>query len=233
MSNSPLATVTILSPNCAKPRTHVIDRITPHCVVGQCSVEALGNLFASPHRNASSNYGIGVDGRIALYVEECNRAWTSSDVKNDDRAVTIECASDIEAPWAFRDAVYESLVDLCVDICKRNGKSRLLWLKEKDISLAYNPRSNEMVLTVHRWFANKACPGDWMMDRMGDLAERVTEALNPQIRPWYADAMEWAANNGLIRDGRPNDTVTRAELATVLYRIYGPEDEKKSSGLLL
>ncbi len=218
MSNSALAAVTILSPNCTTPRTHIIDRITPHCVVGQCSVEALGNLFSNRNRQASSNYGIGTDGRIGLYVSEANRSWCSSDSKNDDRAVTIECASDTEAPWAFNSAVYEALVNLCVDICKRNGKTKLLWLKDKDTSIAYNPRSNEMVLTVHRWFANKACPGDWLMERMGELAGRVTAALNEPETHWYDEAMKWAEENKIMMDGRPNDNVTRAELATMLMR---------------
>ena len=218
MSNSPLASVTIISPNCTTPRTHVVDRITPHCVVGQCSVEALGNLFSNRARSASSNYGIGADGRVGLYVSEANRSWCSSDSKNDDRAITIECASDTEAPWAFKDCVYESLINLCVDICKRNGKTKLLWLKDKETSLAYNPRSDEMVLTVHRWFANKSCPGDWMFDRMGELAGRVTAALNEPETHWYDEAMQWASDNKIMMDGRPNDNVTRAELATMLMR---------------
>jgi len=233
MSNSGLVSVTILSPNHSGPRGHTIDRITPHCVVGQCTAEALGNLFANPNRSASSNYGIGYDGKIGLYVEEKNRSWCSSSTENDDRAVTIECASDVDFPWAFRDAVYESLINLCVDICKRYGKTRLLWLKDKDISLAYNPRSDEMVLTVHRWFANKACPGDWMMERMGDLAMRVTAVLTGE-KPWYQDDMDWCKEKGIINDGRPNDNVTRAEMMAISHRIYDAvwEDMNRVSGLL-
>ena len=176
-TNSSLVSFTKLSPNHSGQRTHAIDRITPHCVVGQCSVETLGNIFSAKSRKASCQYGIGADGRIGLFVEEKNRSWCSSSAPNDQRAVTIECASDTTAPYAFKPEVYEALVQLCTDICRRNGKTKLLWLETKTKTLAYKPAPNEMLLTVHRWFANKSCPGDWLMARMGDLARRVTESL--------------------------------------------------------
>lgn len=176
-TNSSMVSYTKLSPNHSGQRTHSIDRITPHCVVGQCSVETLGNIFLPASRQASSNYGIGVDGRVGMYVEEKNRSWCSSSNANDQRAVTIECASDTKSPYAFKDAVYQKLITLCVDICKRNGKKKLLWLGDKDKTLSYSPKSDEMVLTVHRWFANKSCPGNWMYARMGDLAAKVTAQL--------------------------------------------------------
>lgn len=178
MANSPLVSHTKLSPNNSGQRTHAIDRITPHCVVGQCSVETIGNIFARPAYMASSNYGIGYDGRVGMYVEEKNRSWCSSRYANDQRAVTIECASDSTEPYAFREVVYQRLIELCADICKRNGKKKLLWLGEKEKTLNYNPKADEMVLTVHRWFANKSCPGNWMYARMGDLAAKVTAALD-------------------------------------------------------
>ena len=176
-TNSSLVSYTKLSPNNSGQRTHSIDRITPHCVVGQCSVETLGEIFLPTSRQASCNYGIGADGRVGMYVEEKNRSWCSSSSTNDQRAITIECASDTAEPYAFKDAVYNRLVELCTDICKRNGKTKLLWLGDKDKTLNYTPKSNEMVLTVHRWFANKSCPGNWMYARMSDLASKVTAAL--------------------------------------------------------
>lgn len=177
MSNSPLVSYTKLSPNHSGQRTHVVDCITPHCVVGQCSIETLGNIFASISRQASCQYGIGVDGRVGMYVEEKNRSWCSSSNANDQRAITIECASDATHPYAFNDTVYAKLIELCTDICKRYGKTKLLWFGDKTKTLNYEPASNEMVLTVHRWFANKSCPGDWMYARMGDLASKVTAKL--------------------------------------------------------
>lgn len=177
-TNSKMVSYTKLSPNHSGKRTHSIDRITPHCVVGQCSVETLGNIFAPKSRQASCNYGIGPDGRVGMYVEEKNRSWCSSSNANDQRAVTIECASDTKHPYAMNDKVYASLIKLCTDICKHNGKKKLLWLGSKSKTLNYKPKSDEMVLTVHRWFANKSCPGDWLYSRLGDLAKKVTANLS-------------------------------------------------------
>lgn len=182
-TNSSMVVYTKLSPNHSGQRTHSIDRITPHCVVGQCSVETLGSIFYPTSRQASSNYGIGPDGRVGMYVEEKNRSWCSSSNANDQRAITIECASDTTEPYAMNSKVYETLVKLCTDICKRNGKKKLLWLGDKTKTLNYNPKSDEMVLTVHRWFANKSCPGNWLYARLGDLASKVTAALGGDTKP--------------------------------------------------
>lgn len=177
MSNSSLVNCAVLSPNHSGKRTHKIDRITPHCVVGQLSAEGIGGCFTSTSRKASCNYGIGYDGRVCLIVDEANRSWCSSSNANDQRAITIECASDTTAPYAMKDAVYQKLIELCVDICKRNGIKKLLWFADKNKSLNYSPASGEAVLTVHRWFANKSCPGDWLYGRLGDVANKVTAAL--------------------------------------------------------
>ena len=183
MSNSPLVEYCKLSPNHSGVRLSQIDRITPHCVVGQCSIESLGALFADPSRKASSNYGIDRDGKIGMFVEENKRSWCSSSSANDNRAVTIECASDTLSPYAMNDSVYKSLVRLCADICKRNNKNVLLWISNKSASLNYAPKPNEMVLTVHRWFANKSCPGDWLYSRLGELATEVNKILSGQPEP--------------------------------------------------
>ena len=176
-TNSSLVSYTKLSPNHSGQRTHSIDRITPHCVVGQCTAEGLGDWFAKSSTQASSNYGIDKNGRVGLYVEEKNRSWCSSSNANDQRAITIECASDATEPYAMNSKVYDALIKLCVDICKRNGKKKLIWLGDKDKTLNYNPKSDEMVITVHRWFANKSCPGNWLYARLGDLATKVTAQL--------------------------------------------------------
>jgi hypothetical protein len=112
-----------------------------------------------------------------MYVEEKNRSWCTSNGDNDNRAVTIECASDSKHPYAFNNIVYNKLIELCADICRRNGKDRLIWINNKDKALSYNLKPNEMLLTVHRWFAKKTCPGDWMFARMGDLADKVNAKL--------------------------------------------------------
>ena len=181
MSNSKLVNYTKLSPNHSGTRTHSIDRITPHCVVGQCSVETLGNIFMNANREASCNYGIGADGRVLLCVDEGNRSWCSSSNSNDQRAVTIECASETYHPYEMNSNVYNSLVKLCVDICKRNDKKKLLWFNDKNKTLNYSPKSDEMIITVHRWFDNKACPGDWLYNRLGNLAKSVTDKLSGKV----------------------------------------------------
>ncbi len=177
-TNSSMVSYTRLSPNHSGQRTHSIDRITPHCVVGQLSAESICGCFTSPSRQASCNYGIGTDGKVSLCVEEKNRSWCSFSNANDQRAVTIECASDKTEPYAMNSKVYDSLIKLCTDICRRNGKKKLLWLGDRNKTLNYTPKSDEMVLTVHRWFANKSCPGDWLYARLGDLAAKVTAALS-------------------------------------------------------
>ena len=176
-TNSKMVVYKRLSPNHSGKRTHSIDRITPHCVVGQCTAEGLGNWFAQVSTQASSNYGIDKDGRVGLYVEEKNRSWCSSSNANDQRAVTIECASDTKEPYTMNSKVYATLVKLCVDICKRNGKKKLIWFGDKTKTLNYTPKSDEMILTVHRWFANKSCPGNWLYSRLGKLATEVTKQL--------------------------------------------------------
>ena len=177
MSNSPLVVYTKLSPNHSGKRKNTISRISPHCVVGQVTAESLGNWFSKTSVQASSNYGIDKNGRIGMYIEEKNRSWCTSSSANDNRAVTIECASDTKHPYAMNTKVYNSLIDLCVDICKRNGKTKLLWFNDKAKTLNYEPKSDEMIITVHRWFDNKACPGDWLYSRLGDLASKVTARL--------------------------------------------------------
>lgn len=177
-TNSPLVSCVKLSPNHSGQRTHDIDTITVHCVVGQCSAETIGSIFAPESRQASSNYGVGYDGKIGMYVEEKNRSWCTSSKANDQRAITIEVASGATEPYAFNDAAYTRLIELCIDICKRNGKNKVVWFGDKDKTLAYEPADGEMVLTVHRWFANKSCPGSWMYARMDDLASKVNAALS-------------------------------------------------------
>ena len=173
MSNSPLVNYTKISPNKTSPRNHSIDTITIHCVVGQCTVERLGEIFAPSSREASSNYGIGLDGKIGMYVEEKDRSWCTSNRDNDHRAITIEVASDTTHPYAVTDAAYQSLIKLLVDICQRNNIKRLLWKADK--SLIGQPDKQNM--TVHRWFANKACPGDYLYERHDEIAAEVNKRL--------------------------------------------------------
>ena len=173
MSNSPLVNYTKISPNKTSPRNHKIDTVTIHCVVGQVTVERLGEIFTPVSREASANYGIGLDGKIGMYVEEKDRSWCSGNAANDNRAITIEVASDTTHPYAVTDAAYKSLIDLLVDICKRNDIKELKWKADK--SLIGKPEEQNM--TVHRWFANKACPGEYLYSRHGQIASEVNARL--------------------------------------------------------
>lgn len=236
-TNSSLVNCTIKSPNHSGARTHTIDRITPHCVVGQLSAEGIGSCFTSTSSKSSCNYGIGTDGRVCLIVDEKNRSWCSSSNENDQRAVTIECASGMSEPYTMNRKVYNKLIKLCTDICKRYGKKKLLWFNSKSKSLNYNPKPDEMILTVHRWFANKSCPGDWLYNRLGKVATKVTKALggssttkptttnNSTFKPYK---VKITANVLNIRKGAGtnysiNGTVKKNEI----YTIIG---EKKGTG---
>lgn len=176
MSNSSLVVHTNISPNKTSPRTHAIDTITIHCMAGNVSVETCGEIFSKPAREASSNYGIGTDGRVALYVDEADRSWCSSNADNDHRAVTIEVANDggESTGWHVSEKALSSLIRLCADICKRNGIKKLLW--QGDPNLIGQVEKQNM--TVHRWFSNKDCPGHYLYNLHGTIAEAVNQLLN-------------------------------------------------------
>ena len=176
-TNSPLVSYTKLSPNNSGARTEKICFFTPHCYVGQASVEDAGAWFAQTAAQASCNYMIGKDARVALIVPESQRSWCSSSRWNDQRAVTVECASNKTHPYAFNTTVYMKLIELATDVCRRNGKKKLLWFADKAKTMAYTPAADEMVITVHRWYAAKECPGDWLYSRLGDVAMKVNAAL--------------------------------------------------------
>lgn len=176
MSNSSLVNYTAISPYRTSPRNHSIDTITIHCMAGNFSVETCGNIFQRPNRNASSNYGIGSDGRIGLYCPEKDRSWCSSNRDNDMRAITIEVANDGGAPdWHVSDKALESLINLLVDICQRNGINALIYSSNKTDRVKHLNGCN---MTLHRDFAAKACPGDYLVSKHPWIAEQVNARLN-------------------------------------------------------
>lgn len=238
MSNSPLVSYTRLSPNCSKPRNHKIDTITIHCMAGNASVESCGALFAKSSRSASSNYGIGSDGRIALYVDEKDRSWASSNAANDHRAVTIEVANNAGAPdWPVSEQAYAALIDLCTDICKRNGIRKLLWRGDKSLVGQVDKQN----MTAHRWFAAKACPGDYLYSRFGDIAAKVNERLeeekvtqeqfnammevyltqqrSKESSSWSQEAWEKAGAAGVFDGTAPQAPLSREQASLVLDRL--------------
>ncbi len=174
-TDSSLATVKIMSPNVYGARTHVIDTLTIHCTAGQTTAKALGELFAKKSRGASSNYGIGYDGSIGLYVHESHASECSNSKSNDNRAITIEVSSTNTHPYPVTEKAYNALIKLVTDICRRNPSlGKLKWLGDKKL-IGQVAKQN---MTVHRWFAAKACPGDYLYERMGKIAAAVNANLD-------------------------------------------------------
>lgn len=174
MSNSSLATYTRITKNKTSPRNHAIDTITIHCIVGQWTAKQGCDYFATTNRQCSANYVVGKDGSIGLSVDEKDRSWCSSNGTNDNRAITIEVASDTTHPYAVTAKAYAALLDLVTDICKRNGIKKLVWSTNKNDRVNHRNGCN---MTVHRDFANKACPGEYLYSRHGEIAAEVNRRL--------------------------------------------------------
>lgn len=182
-TNSPLVNYTRITSHKTSPRNHKIDTITIHCIVGQWTAKQGCDYFATTDRDCSCNYVVGKDGSIGLCVEEKDRSWCSggtnkvngiSGSQNDHRAITIEVASDTKSPYKVTDAAYKALVELVADICKRNGIKELKWKADKNLVGQVDKQN----MTVHRWFANKSCPGDYLYNLHGQIAEEVNKKLN-------------------------------------------------------
>lgn len=187
MIKSPLTDIEKPTNNHSGKRLYPITRFTPHCVVGELSAETVAG-FAKFHdgKTASANYIIGKDGELLIQVGEDNRAWTSSNRDNDNRSITVECASDPNNNNAFNDKVYEKLVALCVDVCKRYNKKYVTWIPNKDKALAYIPADDELHITVHRFFAAVACPDVWFLNKLPEFVDRV----NTELKKLTTDVVE-------------------------------------------
>ncbi len=199
--------ITKISPFRNSPRNHVIDTITIHCVVGQMSAESLCSHFQTA--NCSCNWAIGFDGRVAEIVKEGDRSWCSSSPENDHRAVTVECASDAFYPYAINANVWKTLIDLCADICERHSIKKLVWSTDKSTRINHLNGCN---LTVHRDYANKSCPGDYIYNRLGQIAKEVNQKLGgaPAV-PFKAYQGQVNATDGLnCRTSPANGTVLKA-----------------------
>ena len=238
-TNSPLATVSLISPNKTVNRNHAIDTITIHCFVGQVNAKRGCEVFQPSSKGASCNYVVGYDGSIGLCVEEKDRSWCTggydkngnpirvngiSGSSNDYQAVTIEVASDATHPYAITDKAMAALIELCADICQRNGIKRLLWSGDKN--LVGNPAKQN--LTVHRWFANKACPGDYIYQRLGDIAAKVNAELGTSTTPALPSApvssvpyqVRITATDLRIRKGPGTDTaIVQSAIKPGVYTI--------------
>lgn len=238
MSNSPLVSYTLLSPNNGGIRKHKIDTVTIHCTAGKATVESLGALFAQTSTAASANYGIGYDGKVGMYVEEGKRSWCSSNTDNDDRAVTIEVSTTNVAPYVATQESYDTLIKLLVDICQRNDIKELKWQADKSL-IGQIDKQN---MTVHRWFANKACPGDYLYGLHGKIAAEVNAILSADkvdntAQEIYKKLMQYtqsqvestqskstgayarAKARGLLNGNAPKNFVTYEQLCLILKRL--------------
>lgn len=243
-SNSPLVVYTKLSPNHSGQRVHNIDMVTIHCMAGNLSIETCGAVFQSTSRQASSNYGVGSDGRIGMYVEEKNRSWCTSSNANDQRAITIEVANDggAETGWHVSDKALESLINLCYDICKRNNIKELKWQNDK--SLLFNVEKQNM--SIHRWFANKSCPGDYLLSKHPYIVSEVNKKLKGEIdmtmtkeelqqfiietvrnmgknedaSVWAAETVNKAIENGITDGSNPKSYATREQVMCMTERVF-------------
>lgn len=190
MSNSSLVNYVKLSPN-RSVRTGNIDTITIHHMAGNATVVQCGNGFASSARQASSNYGIDSEGNVGMYVEEKYRSWATSSRANDNRAVTIEVANDIVGGnWHVSDKALAKLIDLCVDICKRNNIKKLNYTGDKSGNL-----------TMHKWFAATACPGPYLESKFPYIADEVNKRLTgkSQNKLTSANDIIWELKNGPLK----------------------------------
>lgn len=214
MVKSSLAKVVVESPNRSSPRMSKIDTITIHCMAGNLSVESCGALFAKSSRKASSNYGVGSDGRIACYVGEEDRSWCSSNRANDNRAITIEVANDggADTGWHVSDKAYKSLISLLVDICRRNNIAKLVWSNNKNDRVNHKNGCN---MTVHRDFANKSCPGDYLYSLHSKIADEVNSLL------------------GVVKEAKPANKLYRVQVGaySVKKNAINMQNKLKSYGI--
>lgn len=214
MSNSPLVNYTKISPNSSNPRKDSIKKITIHHMASNLSVETCGNVFTPTSRQASSNYGIGSDGRVGMYVEEKNRAWTSSNAANDNQAITIEVANDqIGGDWHVSDKAMNKLIELCVDICQRNGIKKLNYTGDATGNL-----------TRHNMFASTSCPGPYLQSKFPYITEEVNKRLNADAAPSVGSGVLYYVQTGAYSNKANADT----QLANV--KAAGFEAIMKKSG---
>ena len=228
MSNSPLVTYTKISPNKTSPRKHKIDTITIHCYVGQVTAKQGCDAFAAASKGVASNYVVGYDGSIGMAVEEKDRSWCTggkdrngkvfsvngiSGADNDHRAITIEVASDTKDPYKITDKAYKALIELCADICRRNSIKKLIWKGDKKLV----GQADKQNMTVHRWFANKSCPGDYIYARLGKIADEVNAKIDNTVKKTEKEVI-YRVQTGAFR----NKAYAEAEFAKVKKAGFSP-----------
>lgn len=231
MAYQELYTPFIESPNHSGQRNHEIDTITIHSMAGQLTAEACGGWFSQEASQSSSHYGVGRDGSVAQYVKERNRPWTTSSASNDNRAITIEVASDPSEPYRVTDEAYETLIDLLVDICYRHQDGPLKYLKwQADEDLIGEVDKQNM--TVHRWFANKSCPGNYLYGKHYDIVKRVNTRLEELYNEEYESTTEETKDTETNTSTKSVQNGSTFKVGVDNIHIYSePSYESKDYGL--
>ena len=232
-SNSSLVSYTKISPNKTSPRNHIIDTITIHCIVGQWTAKQGCNYFANVGVKCAPNYVVGKDGSIGLSVDERDRSWCSSNGANDNRAITIEVASDTTHPYAVTDKALNALIELIADVCRRNNIKELKWKGDKSL-IGQVDKQN---MTVHRWFANKACPGDYLYNKHPHIVNEVnkklgvvtnnTSSVKPIVKPVITPTVSVNTSNTLINNNINLTAGAKLQLSNVA--LYGSAYLKEKS----
>lgn len=197
MQFSPLVDFTDLSPNYNDRNQEIIYNI-PHCTAVMITAKRIGEIFEKPSRNASCNYGLGCDGKIVGVVPENKRSWCTSSQWVDQRGITFEIASENTAPYKMSEVAFENWKKLSVDIMIRYGKTKLIYIPDKDKAKAYKPAKNEMVIMLHRWFAAKACPGEWLIQRLPEAVAEINARVAAASQAADVNAEEYTVKKGDI-----------------------------------
>lgn len=171
---------TNVTPNKSSRNGQAVDRLTIHCMAGHMTAKACTDYFAKSSTQASANYCIGSDGEVAISCPPEFRSWCSSNGDNDRRAITIEVSSDNKHPYIFDSKALDTLMEFVPNVMKMYNKSKLVYIADKDKALAYQPKQDEMLLTFHRWFKNKACPGDWWMSMQDAFVNDINKKFLSQ-----------------------------------------------------
>lgn len=189
MSNSSLVNKRIITSHSSSRMGSKITTIIIHHMAGNLSIEQCGQVFRT--RQASTHYGIGSDGRIGQYVDEAYRAWSVANKWGDAKAVTMELANDGGAStnWHVSDRAIEACINLCVDICRRNGITKLVFTG--------NLNGN---LQMHRYYMATACPGPYLASKFSYIANEVNKRLG--AGGYVAPSQSYITSDGkLVVDG--------------------------------